>query len=198
MPRRAVPTELPEPERVSEAVIARCRAEIEGRAKRALRRCLLPVLRRRYRLAELGEGFHWGRDIRLAPGSRIGRFAFLGEGFECRGPLVVGDLCMLAPGCTIVGADHRYELEGLPTRLAFADAARPLTILGADVWLGQRVTLAEGVRLGTGAVVGAGAVVTRDVPAYAVVAGVPARCIKWRFPEPAMRRHHAELMGAAR
>lgn len=195
MPRRPLATDLPEPERASEAVIARCRAEIEGSAKQALRRCLVPVLRRRHRLAELGEGFHWGRNIRLAPGSRIGRFAFLGEGFDCRGPLVVGDLCMLAPGCAIVGADHRHEVEGVPTRLAFARGARAATVLGADVWLGQRVTLAEGVRIGTGAVVGAGAVVTRDVPAYAVVGGVPARHISWRFPEPAIRRHHAELIG---
>lgn len=194
MPRRPLATDLPEPERASEAVIARCRAEIEGPAKRAVRHCLVPVLRRRHRLAELGEGFHWGRNIRLAPGSRIGRFAFLGEGFDCRGPLVVGDLCMLAPGCAIVGGDHRYALEGIPTRLAFAEGPRAVTVLGADVWVGQRATLAEGVRIGTGAVIGAGAVVTRDVPAYAVVAGVPARRIRWRFAEPAMRRHHAELI----
>ena len=46
-----------------------------------------------------------------------------------------------------------------------------------DVWLGTKVTICRGVRIGSGAVVGANAVVTRDLPAYAIAAGVPAR--KW-------------------
>ncbi|SFF94700.1 transferase hexapeptide (six repeat-containing protein) [Novosphingobium sp. CF614] len=195
MPSRAVPADLPAPERAADAVIARCRAGIEGRCKRAVRACLVRLLRRRHRLAELGEGLHWGRNIRLAPGSRIGRFAYLGADFECHGPIVIGDLCMLAAGCKIVGADHLYDIAGLPTRLAFAERPRPATILGADVWLGQRVTVMEGVSIGTGAVIGAGAVVTRDVPPYAVMAGLPARRIRWRFGEDTMRRHHAEVIG---
>lgn len=54
-------------------------------------------------------------------------------------------------------------------------------VIGNDVWIGSGATLLYGVRIGDGAVIGAGAVVTRDVPPYAVVAGVPARVIKMRF-----------------
>ncbi len=56
-------------------------------------------------------------------------------------------------------------------------------IIGNDVWIGLGVTILDGVYIGNGAVVAAGAVVTRDVPPYAVVAGAPARIVKYRFPE---------------
>jgi phosphonate metabolism protein (transferase hexapeptide repeat family) len=60
--------------------------------------------------------------------------------------------------------------------------------IGHDVWIGHGAVVLPGRNIGTGAVVGAGAIVTRDVPAYAVVAGNPARMIKWRFPETIANR----------
>lgn len=53
--------------------------------------------------------------------------------------------------------------------------------IGNDVWIGARAVIRDGVKIGDGAIVGAGAVVTKDVPAYAVVGGVPARILKYRF-----------------
>lgn len=193
MNRRIHAIGLPEPDRASDAVIERCRAEIEGVGKRRIRKLIMPLLRLRWNLAELGEGFHWPRNLRMriAPGSRIGRFAYLGEGFEAEGPVVVGDLCMIAAGLRIVGADHVYDRIGTPTRLAFPERERPITIFEADVWTGQRVTLIEGVRVGRGAVIGSGAMVTRDVPPYSIIAGVPARHVKWRFDLDRVGQHEA-------
>jgi phosphonate metabolism protein (transferase hexapeptide repeat family) len=54
--------------------------------------------------------------------------------------------------------------------------------LGHDVWIGHGVLVMPGVSVGTGAVLASGAVVTKDVPEYAVMAGVPAKPIKYRFP----------------
>lgn len=56
------------------------------------------------------------------------------------------------------------------------------TVIGSDVWIGYKAMICAGVRIGNGAVIGAGAVVTKDVPPYAIVGGVPARIIRYRFP----------------
>lgn len=63
--------------------------------------------------------------------------------------------------------------------------------MGHDVWIGHGAVVLAGRSIGTGAVVAAGAVVSKDVPAYAIVAGVPARIVKWRFPEEIAARLQA-------
>ncbi|WP_332117807.1 chloramphenicol acetyltransferase [Azorhizobium caulinodans] len=63
--------------------------------------------------------------------------------------------------------------------------------LGHDIWVGHGAVILPGRTIGTGAVVAAGAVVTKDVPPYAIVAGVPARIVKWRFPETIAERLQA-------
>lgn len=59
--------------------------------------------------------------------------------------------------------------------------------IGNDVWIGARAIILDGVTIGNGAIVGAGSVVTKDVPAYAVVGGVPAKVIRYRFEDKAIK-----------
>ena len=59
--------------------------------------------------------------------------------------------------------------------------------IGNDVWIGDNVTIIGGLKVGDGSIIGTGAVVTHDVPPYSIVGGVPARLIKWRFPEEVRR-----------
>jgi len=60
--------------------------------------------------------------------------------------------------------------------------------IGSDVWIGSRVMIKGGVKIGVGAVIGAGAVVVNDIPPYAVVGGVPAKVIRYRFTEPIIEK----------
>lgn len=60
------------------------------------------------------------------------------------------------------------------------------TIIGNDVWIGKDVNIMGGVTIGDGAIIGTGAVITKDVPPFAVVAGVPAKILKYRFDEEAI------------
>lgn len=66
-------------------------------------------------------------------------------------------------------------------------------VIGEDVWIGARVTLLAGVHVGRGAVIGAGAVVNKDVPPYAVVGGVPAKVISYRFNLEGIKKHESSL-----
>jgi len=63
--------------------------------------------------------------------------------------------------------------------------------IGHDVWIGHGVVVLPGVSIGNGAVIGAGAVVSRDIPAYAIAVGVPARVVKYRFAPDVIERLHA-------
>ena len=65
---------------------------------------------------------------------------------------------------------------------SYFDEFAPIKI-GNDVWVGARAIILDGVTIGDGAIVGAGAVVAKDVPAYAVVGGVPAKVLRYRFEQ---------------
>ena len=76
------------------------------------------------------------------------------------------------------------EMERLPRTPDMVKMA----VIGNDVWMGHNVNVLSGVNIGDGAVIAAGAVVTRDVPPYAIVAGVPATVKRYRFSESVIER----------
>lgn len=106
-----------------------------------------------------------------------------------REELIVGKYCSIAAGVRVVFGEHplaRVSTFPLRTLLtpngANQDAfEKGPVVVGSDVWVGTDALIMSGVTLGHGCVVAAGAVVTKDVPPYAVVGGVPARFIKFRF-----------------
>jgi phosphonate metabolism protein (transferase hexapeptide repeat family) len=108
----------------------------------------------------------------------------------------IGKFCCIAANARINALDHPLERVSqhkmtyraneyfLGAKLDSEFRARrqgKLVETGNDVWIGHGAIIKPGVKIGHGAVVAAGAIVTRDVPAYAIVAGVPARFLRWRF-----------------
>ena len=88
--------------------------------------------------------------------------------------VTMGDWVMIGPHVLISTVNHPLSPRGRRNRLGVAKPVR----IGDDVWIGGHATILPGVTIGDGAVVAAGAVVTKDVPPYTVVAGVPARVVK--------------------
>ncbi|MEU6815284.1 acyltransferase [Streptomyces sp. NPDC046860] len=105
----------------------------------------------------------------------VGTEVFINRGVNITAPARVslGDHALIGPYTVINSGNHRFSDAGRRIRDQGHDLA-PISI-EKDVWLGAHVSVLAGVRIGEGAVVGAGAVVTRDIPAYAVATGVPAR-----------------------
>jgi acetyltransferase-like isoleucine patch superfamily enzyme len=131
------------------------------------------------RAVNIGEFSHIRKPRRLKAGPRcgIGRSCQL----TCTGGLTLGTGVFLGPGVTIVTNDHEFADPSIPM-LDQGTVEGPVTI-GDDAWLGAGSTVVAGVTIGRGAVVGAGAVVTKDVPAGAIVGGIPAQIIRYREGE---------------
>jgi acetyltransferase-like isoleucine patch superfamily enzyme len=117
-----------------------------------------------------------------APGDarvRIGSGTFLNVGVMVAAASLVeiGDHCMLANGCFVSDADHRYDDPTRPVTWQGFTSRGP-TRLGDNVWLGANVVVTSGVTIGERCVIGANSVVTADVPAGSVAAGAPARVLR--------------------
>jgi len=122
----------------------------------------------RYAYVQGGNG-----GVRLGDRVGINNFSIVNG----TGGVDIGDDTVIGPGARIISYQHRYAL-GATIQSQPVDA-RPIRI-GRDVWLGANAIILAGVTIGDGAVVAAGAVVRDDVPANAVVAGVPATVKKMR------------------
>lgn len=112
--------------------------------------------------SEFGKNLTLGKDIFINIGCR----------FQDTGGITIGDGSLIGHGSTLTTLNHSID----PDRRA--DMIPAPVVIGRKVWLGAAVTVVPGVTIGDGAIVGAGAVVTKDVPANAIVAGVPAKLIR--------------------
>lgn len=121
--------------------------------------------------------------------------------FNCK----IGRYCSIAQKVEVVFGDHptrkfisthpAFYAEKTPVGYSYVkenrykeykyidECERFFAQIGNDVWIGYNTTIMSGVRIGNGAIVAAGAVVTHDVPPYAIVGGVPAKVIRYRFEE---------------
>jgi acetyltransferase-like isoleucine patch superfamily enzyme len=150
------------------------------------------LVRFRYRGARVGKSFHVGKSVSIGQGFIAGDYVYVGPHSQLPPHVHVGHYSSLSAHVAIVGSDHNYGNPGVP--IVFS--GRPLscvTTIGADVLIGHGAILLRGITIGNGAVVGAGAIVTKDVPPYAIVAGTPAKILRYRFDEREQAIHEAML-----
>ena len=105
--------------------------------------------------------------------------------------LLIGSYCSIAGNVKfLLGTEHplnflsTYPFNTLILKNGISAKSKGNIEIGDDVWIGENAVILSGVHVGQGAVVAAGAVVTHDVPPYAVVGGIPAKVIKYRFEPP--------------
>ena len=94
--------------------------------------------------------------------------------------ITMGDYVLIAPGCMIVPTNHAYGSREIPIRHQGFLPSKGGVVIEDDVWVGANSVLLDGCHIGKGAIVAAGSVVSGKVEPYAVVAGTPAKFIRWR------------------
>jgi len=137
--------------------------------------------------------------------SNIGRGTYIGS--SCKIHMTrIGRFCSIAKNVNIISGNHptkkfvsthpMFYLSGNSTiinmglnvleestypEFAYADTSGHYVVIGNDVWIGQNVSIINGVTIGDGAIVATGSVVTKDVPPFSIVGGIPAKVLKMRF-----------------
>lgn len=115
-----------------------------------------------------------GGEIRIGARTTVGPFCMLNG----QGGLEIGNDCLIASHVVFIPENHVFDRSDVTIREQ--GGTRKGIRIGDDVWLATGAVVLDGVSIGQGAVIGAGAVVTRDVPAYAIAVGVPARVVGQR------------------
>jgi virginiamycin A acetyltransferase len=147
--------------------------------------------------ARLGSQCRFEAGVQIGPNVEVGDQTYANQG-AIVGSGKIGKFCSIGYSCCIGLHEHPLDYLSPSPRLygartlfrepcAWNDFQRP-PVIGNDVWLGAHATVLQGVSIGDGAVVAAGAVVTKDVPPYAIVGGVPAKTLRYRFAPDVIER----------
>lgn len=122
-------------------------------------------------IRELGEELIIGDNVGIAANAFI----------AMRGKVTIGDNTIFGPGVSIHAENHNFSDIDKPIRKQ--GATRKGVTIGNDCWIGSKAIILDGVKIGNHTIIAAGAVVTKDVPDYAIVGGIPAKIIKRRKEE---------------
>ena len=133
-----------------------------------------------------------GANINIGKGSTI---------FCTRAPLIIKGHFVAGPNLTIMTGDHMPMIGKFIDTITDKDKDEndikhlydQQIIIEKDVWVGANVTILKGVTIGRGSIIAACSLVTKDVPAYSVVGGVPAKVLKYRLTKTQIQRHEEKL-----
>jgi len=129
-----------------------------------------------------GDGVNVNRNASFGSGTNlsIGSNSSIGRNCQLANDVAIGDDVMMAPDVIIFSVGHNTQSIDMPMRKQGNTLPQPVKIEN-DVWIGQRVIILPGITIGRGSIIGSGSVVTKDIPAFSVAAGNPAKIIKSRL-----------------
>lgn len=107
--------------------------------------------------------------------------------------IIIGDDTKIGPGLYIMAGDHLFDKPGF----FYHNCNKGINmdvIIGRNVWIGARVTILKGIKINDSSIVGAGSVITKDVPEFSIVAGNPAKFIRWRFSDEDKKIHKKKVV----
>ena len=145
--------------------------------------------------AKLGKHVRVLHDVQIRKSATIGDYTYV-EPYTTIISAQIGKYCSVGKCCQIGAWEHPIQnITTSPEILRkivkrgdlYNDLPAP-SIIGNDVWIGSNAVIKGGVQVGNGAIVAAGAVVTKNIPPYAIVAGVPAKIIRYRFEEDVVNK----------
>jgi virginiamycin A acetyltransferase len=152
-------------------------------------KCLYKISRKRYGKSDNLGRYYNHKYFNIY----IGKYTYGYEQFCYKNSALksIGSFCSIAKNVTLISKNHPIEYITTSPILGCKefgfDKSSKINVkngkitIGNDVWIGTNVTILPNINIGNGAIIGAGAVVTKDVPDYAIVVGVPARVMRYRF-----------------
>ncbi len=139
----------------------------------------------------IGENSTVSKPCFIDENCQIGSYTYIGK-YCCITKATIGNYCSIGDFVTIGPGEHKTDRISTSGFFAEINNYDELTekdcIIGNDVWVGVSSIIKRGVTIGNGAIVGANSFVNKDVPPYAVVAGSPAKIIRYRFDEEKIKK----------
>jgi acetyltransferase-like isoleucine patch superfamily enzyme len=164
--------------------------------REAAKAVVMAYRRWKFGLQHVDNSFYMASTASVCTDLVAGPYSFINHGCLLGPKVTIGRYSMLGPQVLIAGSDHVYNSTTSPIIFAGRPERIPPTTIGDDCWIGARAIILAGVTIGDGAVVAAGSVITKDVPPYQIVGGVPARLLRMRFESDSdLEKHQAMIKG---
>jgi acetyltransferase-like isoleucine patch superfamily enzyme len=115
-----------------------------------------------------------GNSLKIGNNVGVNHYCFIGV----RGNVTIGNNVIFGPRVNVFSENHNFDRKDVPIKNQ--GVTKDDTVIGNDVWIGANVSIMSGVKIGDGCVIAAGSVVTENIPAFSVIAGIPAKIDKKR------------------
>lgn len=154
--------------------------------KKIVFRLLRIIIGRKGIYGNLGKRNRFTKGVFIEEGAIIGNYNYFGP-YTMINNAIIKNYCSIGPSVKIGQGNHSKDYittyQKISAKLINHSLNKEPSIIGNDVWCGANVVIMQGVSIGDGAIIGANSVVTNDIPDYAIVVGIPAKVIKYRFTQ---------------